>query len=241
MRVAVGKEREEQTKVGPEKVQWRSRVRLVDEVADELRERIYSGSYALGSKLRQEELAEDLQVSRTPLREALRVLESEGLLHAEPGRGVRVVPADIGKFLAAYQLREVIDGLAARLAASSPDTSGQAALAALIDEQRAALDPWTPPEYTRQNVAFHTAIMALAGNEYVIAQAPIVRMTSQVFTPVAILEAAHAERAVEQHTGIADAIRDRDPEAAERLARAHIRSTMDRLTGMQNDEPQAEA
>ncbi len=103
----------------PNKVQWRSRVRLVDEVADELRERIYSGSYALGSKLRQEELAEELQVSRTPLREALRVLESEGLLHSEPGRGVRVVPADVKKFLAAYQLREVIDGLAARLAALS--------------------------------------------------------------------------------------------------------------------------
>ena len=70
----------------PNRVQWRSRVRLVDEVADELRERIYSGSYALGAKLRQEELAEDLQVSRTPLREALRVLESEGLLHSEPGQ-----------------------------------------------------------------------------------------------------------------------------------------------------------
>jgi DNA-binding GntR family transcriptional regulator len=213
----------------------------VDEVADELRERIYSGSYALGVKLRQEELAEDLQVSRTPLREALRVLESEGLLHSEPGRGVRVVPADVNKFLSAYQLREVIDGLAARLAAGSPDAAGQAALNEMIERQRAALDPWTPPEYTRENVAFHTAVMALAANEYVAAQAPIVRMTSQVFTPVAILEAAHAARAVDQHTEIAAAIVARDPEEAERLARAHIRSTIDRLTRKQNDHPQAGA
>jgi DNA-binding GntR family transcriptional regulator len=227
--------------VEPNKVQWRSRVRLVDEVADELRERIYSGSYALGAKLRQEELAEDLQVSRTPLREALRVLESEGLLHSEPGRGVRVVPADVKKFLSAYQLREVIDGLAARLAAGSPDAAGQAALAEMIERQRAALDPWTPPEYTRENVAFHTAVMDLAANDYVAAQAPIVRMTSQVFTPVAILEAAHAARAVEQHTGIAAAIVARDPEEAERLARAHIRSTIERLTRKQNDHPQADA
>jgi DNA-binding GntR family transcriptional regulator len=213
----------------------------VDEVADELRERIYSGSYALGVKLRQEELAEDLQVSRTPLREALRVLESEGLLHSEPGRGVRVVPADVNKFLSAYQLREVIDGLAARLAAGSPDAAGQAALNEMIERQRAALDPWTPPEYTRENVAFHTAVMALAANEYVAAQAPIVRMTSQVFTPVAILEAAHAARAVDQHTEIAAAIVARDPEEAERLARAHIRSTIERLTRKQNDHPQADA
>lgn len=225
----------------PDRVQWRSRVRLVDEVADELRERIYSGSYALGAKLRQEELAEDLQVSRTPLREALRVLESEGLLHSEPGRGVRVVPADLNKFLSAYQLREVIDGLAARLAASSPDVAGKAALSMMIDRQEAALDPWTPPEYTRENVAFHTAVMALAANEYVAAQAPIVRMTSQVFTPVAILEPAHAARAVEQHRGIAAAIAEGDPEAAERVARAHIRSTIDRLMGKEHDHEQAEA
>jgi DNA-binding GntR family transcriptional regulator len=227
--------------VEPNRVQWRSRVRLVDEVADELRERIYSGSYALGAKLRQEELAEDLQVSRTPLREALRVLESEGLLHSEPGRGVRVVPADVKKFLSAYQLREVIDGLAARLAAASNDTAGHAALAKMIERQRVALDPWTPPEYTRENVAFHTAVMALAANEYVAAQAPIVRMTSQVFTPVAILEAAHATRAVEQHTQIAAAIVARDPEEAERLARAHIRSTIDRLMRKEHDQSQAEA
>ena len=225
----------------PNRVQWRSRVRLVDEVADELRERIYSGSYALGAKLRQEDLAEDLQVSRTPLREALRVLESEGLLHSEPGRGVSVVPADVKKFLAAYQLREVIDGLAARLAAGSPDGPGRAALSTMIEHQRTALDPWTPPEYTRENVAFHTAIMALAANEYVAAQAPIVRMTSQVFTPVAILEAEHAARAVEQHCGIAAAIEEREPELAEGLARAHIRSTIDRLRGKEHDPSQADA
>ena len=225
----------------PDRVQWRSRVRLVDEVADELRERIYSGSYALGAKLRQEELAEDLQVSRTPLREALRVLESEGLLHSEPGRGVRVVPADVKKFLSAYQLREVIDGLAARLAAASDNAAGQDALAGMIERQRAALDPWTPPEYTRENVAFHTAVMALAANEYLAAQAPIVRMTSQVFTPVAILEAAHAARAVNQHTQIAAAIVAREPEEAERLARAHIRSTIDRLMRKEQDQSQAEA
>ena len=76
-------------------VQWRSRVRLVDEVAQELRERIYAGTYEAGMQLRQEQLAEELQVSRTPLREALRLLEREGLVAAFPGRGVRVVSGDV--------------------------------------------------------------------------------------------------------------------------------------------------
>lgn len=223
-------------------VNWRSRVRLVDEVAEELRERIYSGDYALGTKLRQEQLADDLQVSRTPLREALRVLESEGLLHSEPGRGVRVVPADINKVLAAYQLREVIDGLAARLAAESPESGVKAALTDRLDAQRAVLDPWSPGEYTRENVGFHLTLIELSGNEYLAAEAPIVRMTSQVFTPVALVEPPYAKLAVAQHEEIVEAIIAGDGAVAEGLARAHIRSTMARIVRRQsNDQPPAAA
>jgi DNA-binding GntR family transcriptional regulator len=209
---------------------WRSRVSLVDEVADELRERIYAGAYPLGAKLRQEQLADDLQVSRTPLREALRVLESEGLIHSERGRGVRVVPADIAKVFAAYQLREMIDGLAARLAAESPDMAARRGLAERLSPQRAALDPWVPSAYTMENVGFHPAVIEIAGNEYLTAQAPIVRMTSQVFTPVALVEADHASVAVSQHEQIVAAISAGDGHAAEWLARAHIRSTVARIS-----------
>jgi DNA-binding GntR family transcriptional regulator len=222
-----------------EPVTWRSRVRLVDEVADELRERIYSGDYALGTKLRQETLAEELQVSRTPLREAMRVLESEGLLHSEPGRGVRVVSADVTKLLRAYRLREVIDGLACRLAAECPDAERRASLAERIDPQEVALDPWDPGAYTRENVAFHIAIMEIADNEYVLAQKRMVRMTSQVFTPVALLEFDNARTAVNQHYEIVDAIARGDGEAAERVGRAHIRTTIRRIST--NARPQPEA
>lgn len=211
-------------------VQFRRRVRLVDEVAEELRERIYSGAYAQGAPLRQEELAEDLQISRTPLREAIRVLENEGLLHSERNRTVRVVSADIKKLLAAYQVREMLDGLAARLAAQSPDVEGRKALFAFIDSQAEALDPWDSAAYTRVNVEFHRAIVDLADNEYLRAQLPLVRMTSQVFSPVRFLDPSHAGVAVEQHREIATAIAAGDPEAAEEVARAHIRTTISLIT-----------
>jgi DNA-binding GntR family transcriptional regulator len=212
------------------RVTFRSRVRLVDEVAAELRERIYSGDYPLGAPLRQEELAEDLQISRTPLREAIRVLENEGLLHSEPNRTVRVVSADLDNFLAAYQLREVLDGLAARLAAGSADRAGREALAEIIERQQAAIDPWDDAAYTNTNVEFHTAVIDLADNQYLRSQLPIVRMTSQVFGPVKLLGPERAAQAVEQHRAIAAAIAAGDGEAAERLGRAHIRSTIDRIT-----------
>jgi DNA-binding GntR family transcriptional regulator len=212
-----------------ERVNFRNRLRLVDEVADELRERIYSGDFAPGEPLRQEELAEDLHISRTPLREALRVLENEGLLHGERNRTLRVVTADLKKYISAYQMREVLDGLAARLAAASPDEAGRHALGSIIERQRAALDPWDHTAYTAANVAFHKAIMDLADNEYVAAQLPLVRMTSQVFGPIKLLEPERAASAIEQHSAIAEAIAAGDEARSERLAREHIRATIDRI------------
>ena len=91
------------------------------------------------------------------------------------------------------------------------------------------MEPWSPSTYTLENVAFHLAVIGLAGNEYLSAQAPIVRMTSQVFTPVALVEPAHASLAVSQHEQIMTAIGAGDGQAAEWLARAHIRSTIERI------------
>jgi DNA-binding GntR family transcriptional regulator len=212
------------------RVNFGGRTRLVDDVAAELRERIDSGDYAPGAPLHQEELAEDLRISRTPLREAIRVLENEGLLHSERNRTVRVVSADLGRLYSAYQLREVVDGLAARLAAGAADSEAREHLVSIIDNQAAAVDPWDAGIYTRLNVEFHTAVIALADNPYLRAQIPLVRMTSQVFTPVSLIEPGRAREAVGQHRSIALAIAEGDGEASERLAREHIRSTIARIS-----------
>ena len=210
-------------------MEWRSRVRLVDEVVAVLRDRIYEGHFAPGAPLRQEQLAAELRVSRTPLREALRMLEREGLVKVEPGRGVRVISADDHTLLDAYELREVIDGLAARLAAQRRTEATLGRLSALLERQHASLEPWDPGAYTATNVAFHTEIIAAAGNEFVSTQLPLVPLTSQIFVPVKRVDRSRAERAVAEHEGIRAAIAAQEPEEAERLARAHIRTTIDTL------------
>ena len=211
-------------------LEWRGRIRLVDEVAQLLRERIYSGAFPPGTKLRQEQLAEQLRVSRTPLREALRVLERDGLVQSEPGRSVRVVEADTARLLEAYSLREAVDGVAARLAAQRAQDADIERLRAQLVRQRAAVEPWDAAAYTLANVEFHTLVMELSGNRFVMAELPLVRMTSQVFTPVALVPKARGKAAVSDHTGIVKAIARHDPEEAERLARAHIAATIARLT-----------
>ena len=212
-----------------EQLEWHSRTRLVDEIAQVLRERIYSGRYGPGEALRQVQIAAELKVSRTPLREALRMLEMEGILKADVGGGVRVIRADFQRLIDAYLLREAIDTLAARLAAERLRAPGTTRLQELIARQRQALEPWQPETYTKANVAFHSAIIEMAQNEFLTAQIPIVRMTSQIFSPWVMMESDRAIHAIEEHVLIADAIGRADAEAAQLLARDHIHRTIERL------------
>lgn len=216
---------------------WRSRIRLVDEVVDVIRDRIYDGLYAPGEPIRQEQLAGELNVSRTPLREALRMLEREGLVKVAPGRGLRVVDADLSALIQAYEVREVIDGLAARLVARRRDGAVVGRLLDLAQWQRGMLDPWQPSGYTTSNIDFHRSIVEACGNEHLAAQLPLVRMTSQIFTPLRLLSVERAREAVAQHLRIAEAIDAGDEEAAETCARHHIRSTLAELRARLAAEP----
>lgn len=206
--------------------EWQSRVRLVDEVARVLRHRIYTGVYPPGELLRQVQLSEDLKVSRTPLREALRMLQSEGLVEADGVRGVSVARADPRRLLDAYAMREMLDGLAARQAAERGAARAHGLLDPLIAAQRRTLDPWSPADYTRFNVDFHAAIINLAENEFLSAQMALVRKTSQVFAPAVLISHERAGPAIGEHQALVDAIASGNGDEAERLGRFHIRQTI---------------
>ena len=210
--------------------EWESRTRLVHEVANLLRERIYSGQLSPGDHLRQVQISTTLKVSRTPVREAFRVLEQEGLVTQSSGGAVRVVSVCPDELLDAYAMREVIDGLAAREASKHADDAALEILLDLVKQQRRSVDPWVPQDYTNLNVQFHATILDLAGNKFLSRELPLVRMTSQVFTPSSMLNRDRATRAIEEHVEIVEAIRSGDGDRAEAIARRHIRTTIDHLT-----------
>jgi DNA-binding GntR family transcriptional regulator len=201
---------------------------LNDDVVELLRHRIYSGEYPLGTPLRQEQLADELGVSRTPLREAFRTLRREGLLQ-ESSQGVRVMSLDLEKVHQAYMLREVLDGLTARLAAAHPTPELKASLQAHLDRQRRAVGEDDYAVYTEANIGFHTAIWEATENEFVLAESHILRITAQMFVPTALIPRTLAVEAVDAHQRIADALLAGHGERAELLARAHIRHTIDAL------------
>ncbi|MEI3850776.1 MULTISPECIES: GntR family transcriptional regulator [unclassified Ensifer] len=212
--------------------EWRSQSRLLDEVAQALRERIYAGVYAPGATLRQEKIAAEFGISRTPLREALRVLERDGLVVNKPGSGVRVATADLPKLLDAYAVREAMDGVAARNAAERATTAEIKDLAKQVERQRKTVENWDPAAYTQSNVIFHEAIVAASRNTSLAPLGPLLRMTSQVFAPAFSLSSERASTAVAEHGLIVEAIAARNLDEAEKLARAHINATATRLKAL---------
>lgn len=200
--------------------------RLVGELAGHIKQRILNGTYGPGERLRQEAVAGEFGVSRTPLREALRMLEREGLVILRPGRGAEVVSGDVGTLLQAYRVREVLDGLAARNLALRHTGETLGTLQAIIDRQRLTLDPWQPEEYAPLNVEFHGTIFQAADNEYLARQTSVLHMTANVFVPYRLLDAGRVRKAITEHQRILDSIRTGQADAAEAAARDHIAVTI---------------
>jgi DNA-binding GntR family transcriptional regulator len=197
---------------------------VVDHVYTALRERILSGDLPRATKLRQATLADELGVSRTPLREALRRLSAEGLVEFEPNRGATVSELDFGDMRHAWAARVALEPGAARLAAERGDPDGIASMRdAIAAQRRAAGDKG---ESFAANRAFHLALAAASGNPH------LTRFAEMLWVPrigVPIYQAQAAEPAgpsawANEHEHIVDAIDAGDADAAERLTRLHIQA-----------------
>lgn len=209
---------------------FQDRPRLVDEIQDHLREQIYAGRYPPGTRLLQEQIAEELDVSRTPLREALRVLEHEGLLSLTRGNGVEVVSVQRKRFLDALVLRAVVDGAAARTVAErGPGRLLGDELNRGLAEQRAALAPWDRERFSRADADLHVTLLHATDNPYLIAQVVLVRLVIQVFQMENEFGPERAEPKLAEHLGIVAAVLEGEPDEAERRARRHIERIVDEV------------
>ncbi len=139
---------------------------VVDQVYEAIRDRITTGSLPRGARIHQEDLAEELGVSRTPVREALRRLAAEGLVQMRTNRGARV--ADVGRsdMHAAYAARLVIEPGAARLAAQEVAPAPLARMRTALAAQRRAI-PGVSPSFDA-NREFHIALVQASGNQFLL-------------------------------------------------------------------------
>ncbi len=194
---------------------------MVEQTCDILRERIRTGEIPPGTRLRQEVLAEELGISRTPLREAMRLLAADGLVELEPNRGAIVTALRHDDQVAFWEARLALEPAAARLAAERPSASGVEAMRTAIAEQRAAR---ADDEGFAANRAFHLALVAAAGNPHLdrFAEALWIRTVGQSIYAAQASDATVVAAYADQHAAMLAAIESGDAELAERLTREHI-------------------
>src|SRR5215831_12883059 len=208
----------------PARVAPLTRRRLVDDAVHALREAILDGRFSSGSRLRQVALADELGISRTPIREALGHLQHEGLVELLPRGGVRVVALDLEQAVDLYDVREVLDGLAARLAATRATPAALTALRKCLAQMKRCVDRGDQNHWFAPHVAFHEAILRAAANAPLRRQVSLVRLSIQRFHPLLLSTPERLPQAYAEHEEIHEAIVAHDAEGAERLARAHIAS-----------------
>ncbi len=189
-------------------------------IVERLREAILTGRLQPGSRLVESDLTSRFGVSRGPVREALRRLTADGLIEHWPHRGAVVRRLTEREIRELFLIRIEMEALAARLAAAAAPERRTGFVAAIQPIYADA--PRNPCEYLNENAAFHDAVMALADNLELRdlaarLQLPLIMaQVGDVLTP-AVLNAS-----VQEHRAVAQAILDRDPEAASARMRAHL-------------------
>jgi GntR family transcriptional regulator, vanillate catabolism transcriptional regulator len=215
-----------------------TRTRLVDDVVSRVRTMIIDGTLPPGTTLLQIELSEKLGVSRTPLREAFRILEHEGFVRTANGnKTLEVVDLSDDDMVELYQFREVVDGLAARLSARKGIAEVDFDQLNKYIEEMHSMKPRNPRDAAARagvHAAFHVGIAELSGNRLVVNQIPMIRLTSQMlarrisdlgFAEPDIAAGLLSEGEVD-HRAVLDAIKNGGGSDAESIARRHIRRTM---------------
>lgn len=201
---------------------------LIDQVHDQLVAAIASGDLPPGQRLTQESVAALLGVSRQPVSHALQILKRRGLLIEHGKRGLAVAPLDRNRIMHLYQVREVLDGLAARLAAERcrdghSDAADIDALQQTLSDGTALAQSTKVKQLVLADVAFHACLHRLSGNPeiaHTVAEQWPQFMRSMGF----VLGARNRAATIwAEHAAITDAVLAGAADQAEALSRAHAR------------------
>jgi DNA-binding GntR family transcriptional regulator len=189
-------------------------------VYKKLREAISDGTFKSGERIREEDVAKMLDVSRTPVREAIRRLQARGILVQAQGAGVVVAELSNQQLQELYAFRALLEGAAARLAAQHVSTAEIETLRFLLSEFGANLH--NPARLARVNQAFHSTINDAAHNQYLLDSLNGMTDALALLRDTTFSVAGRPAIALQEHEAIVDAIERRDPDAAEAAARRHI-------------------
>jgi len=187
-----------------------------------LKESIISGKYPPEKPLIERELCDALGVSRTPVREALRRLTSEGLAESFPGRGVFVSRVNPEKATQLYELKEALEGMAARLCTERMSDEEIQELRECLQAHTEALENDEMAATADLDLRFHVLLIEGARSPMLEQQAKGILLQTRRLAQLSVYDPDSTTKFIAQHTAIYEAIRSRDAEEAEKALSAHI-------------------
>lgn len=202
---------------------------LHDELVTRLRQAIVDGTLKPGAKVPERELCEQLGVSRTPLREALKVLANEGLIMLESNRGARVSSVTMEELEAVFPVIAVLEGLAGKLACENASDDQIAQLTSLHLDMSGHYEAGDKAAYFQSNRDIHNALFVAAGNPVLSQHYAMLSSRIERARLLANVSTQRWAEAVNEHRAIIDAIEKRDGERLCRLLNSHLNNKLSAL------------
>lgn len=212
----------------------RSHQPLREVIAEEIKSAIVSGRLQPGERLVEDRLAEELGVSRNPVREALRILGSQGFVEVVPRRGASVADLSAKEGHDLFEVRRPLEALAARLAATRATRTQIEELERLLDRGLTAAGSSRSDGLPELNTAFHQAIIDIAGNPHLSEVVRSLRDRIQWIYSAGVQ--ARGPHSWEEHRAIFEAISQGDPDLAAVKAEEHIRKAEAAFIGETRDD-----
>lgn len=209
---------------------------LPQEVADQIREMIRKGHLEQGQKISEVEFCAELGISRTPLREALRVLAGEGLVDLVPRRGARVTRPTIGEIQDMFAVMAVLEGLCARVAAEHLTAPRLAEVEGLHQALEDAYRDRDEEAYIQANHAYHRLVQELAENQTLNAIVTGLRQKIFLYRYRQLYQPDRFDQSIREHRDLLEAFRARDGSRAEALMKNHLERQCEALVALYRTE-----
>jgi DNA-binding GntR family transcriptional regulator len=202
------------------------RTSATDAAARELRALILSDQLPAGSLLHQGDLAKQLGVSRTPLREALQRLNAEGLVRMDPHRGALVARPTVHELRQIYELQMILESAAARAAAGNVTPEGLVVVEEALRRHNQSPDGVS---WVESNISFHGAIYAIADRPLMLEMIGMLRNRARLYVNLLAHSPEGRARADREHVQMCDALGRGDADGMAHLVRQHLQRTLDWL------------
>lgn len=198
---------------------------LHDETVAALREMIVTGALPPGARIIEQDLSQQLGVSRTPIREAIKILTLDGLVDSPAHRGARVKPLDVNEIETLFDVISVLEALAAEHAAARMTVDTLNRLEEIHARMRHAFETGDRALYFDLNTKIHAFLVAESGNPILVETHARLMLRASRGRYLAILSGPRWAEAMQQHEDLMTTLRNKDPERAAQVWRKHLKMT----------------